>query len=73
VLTLETADRLAPVDSQALIRAIVNLLDRTASLLCERLAYAWPITCAWSRPTKQNRRRSNIPALVAGPRLAPSR
>ena len=42
MLALESADRLAPLDSQALIIAIVNLLDRTASLPCKRLAYAPP-------------------------------
>jgi len=37
---LETADWLAPLDPVALLGATVNLLDRAASLLCERLAYA---------------------------------
>jgi hypothetical protein len=41
-LALETGDWLAPLDSVALVGATVNLSDRTASLLRERLAYAPP-------------------------------
>ena len=40
MLALETADWLAPLDSMALVGATLNLLDRAASLLRERLAYA---------------------------------
>jgi hypothetical protein len=40
VPALETADWLPPFNSVALVGATVNLLDRAASLLCERLAYA---------------------------------
>jgi hypothetical protein len=40
VLMLETTDRLAPFDWVALLGATLNLLDRTAEPLRERLAYA---------------------------------
>jgi hypothetical protein len=40
MLALETTDWLAPLDSVALLGATPRRLDRTASLLCERLAYA---------------------------------
>jgi hypothetical protein len=40
VLALQTADWSPPFDSVALLGATRNLLDRTASLLRERLAYA---------------------------------
>ena len=42
VLALETADCLTPFDSVALLDETVNLLERAASLLRERLAYAPP-------------------------------
>jgi hypothetical protein len=42
VLALETADWLALIDSVPLHGVTVNLLDRAASLLCKRLAYAPP-------------------------------
>jgi hypothetical protein len=41
VLALETADWHAPFDSVPLLGATVNLLDRAASLLCERQARGW--------------------------------
>ena len=40
LLALKTTDWLAPLDSVALLGATPNLLDRAASLLRERLAYA---------------------------------
>jgi hypothetical protein len=62
VLALETADRLAPFDSVPLLGATPHLLDRAASLLRERLAYAPPDHLATGQgPTTQNRRRSNLP------------
>ena len=74
VLALETAGWLAPFDSQALIREIVTLLDRAASMLCERLAYALAdhprlVEADHAEPPALER----PPALVAGPQLAPSR
>ena len=67
VLALETADWLAPFDSAALLGATVNLLDRTASLLCERLAYAPPDHLRLVEGRPQNRRRSNIPSTDGWP------
>ena len=74
VLALETADWLAPFDSVALVGATLNLLDRAASLLRERLAYALAdhlrlVEADQAEPPALE----HPPALVAGPRLAPSR
>ena len=74
MLALETADWLAPFDSVALLGETVNLLDRAASLLRERLAYALPdhlrlVEADQAEPPALE----HPPALVAGPRLAPSR
>ena len=72
VLALETADWLAPIDSVAPAGATRNLLERAASLLRERLAYALPdhqplVEADQAEPPTLD----HPPALVVGPRLAP--
>jgi len=74
VLALETAERLAPLDSVALVAATSSLLDRAASLPRERLAYAPHdhLRLVEGRPSRNAGARTS-PAPTAGPRLAPSR
>ncbi len=70
VLALETADRPAPFDSVALLGALVNLLEKAASLLRERQAYALAdhLRLVKGRPSRTVGART-YPALVVGPRV----